>query len=163
MTVFKKKFYNFILILPLLFFIDRLSKIIILNYFETSLETYIKITSFLNLVLVWNSGVGFGLFSFEENIAYNIITFFVLLVIILIFYLSLKTNNIKFYFYLIIIGGALGNFFDRILYSAVPDFIDFHIGNFHWFVFNIADIFITVGIICLIIAEIMLNKEINEK
>tara|TARA_Y100000996_G_scaffold383130_1_gene338852 strand:- start:291 stop:782 length:492 start_codon:yes stop_codon:yes gene_type:complete len=163
MTVFKKKFYNFILILPLLFFIDRLSKIIILNYFETSLETYIKITSFLNLVLVWNSGVGFGLFSFEENIAYNIITFFVLLVIILIFYLSLKTNDIKFYFYLIIIGGALGNFFDRILYSAVPDFIDFHIGNFHWFVFNIADIFITVGIICLIIAEIMLNKEINEK
>ena len=163
MTVFKKKFYNFILILPLLFFIDRLSKIIILNYFETSLETYIKITSFLNLVLVWNSGVGFGLFSFEENIAYNIITFFVLLVIILIFYLSLKANDIKFYFYLIIIGGALGNFFDRILYSAVPDFIDFHIGNFHWFVFNIADIFITVGIICLIIAEIMLNKEINEK
>tara|TARA_B100001769_G_scaffold167004_1_gene131421 strand:- start:312 stop:803 length:492 start_codon:yes stop_codon:yes gene_type:complete len=163
MTVFKKKFYSFILILPLLFFIDRLSKIIILNYFETSLETYIKITSFLNLVLVWNSGVGFGLFSFEENIAYNIITFFVLLVIILIFYLSLKTNDIKFYFYLIIIGGALGNFFDRILYSAVPDFIDFHIGNFHWFVFNIADIFITVGIICLIIAEIMLNKEINEK
>ena len=163
MTVFKKKFYSFILILPLLFFIDRLSKIIILNYFETSLETYIKITSFLNLVLVWNSGVGFGLFSFEENIAYNIITFFVLLVIILIFYLSLKANDIKFYFYLIIIGGALGNFFDRILYSAVPDFIDFHIGNFHWFVFNIADIFITVGIICLIIAEIMLNKEINEK
>ena len=163
MTVFKKKFYNFILILPLLFFIDRLSKIIILNYFETSLETYIKITSFLNLVLVWNSGVGFGLLSFEENIVYNIITFFVLLVIILIFYLSLKTNDIKFYFYLIIIGGALGNFFDRILYSAVPDFIDFHIGNFHWFVFNIADIFITVGIICLIIAEIMLNKEINEK
>ena len=86
-----------------------------------------------------------------------------MLVIILIFYLSLKTNDIKFYFYLIIIGGALGNFFDRILYSAVPDFIDFHIGNFHWFVFNIADIFITVGIICLIIAEIMLNKEINEK
>jgi len=163
MTVFKKKFYSFILILPLLFFIDRLSKIIILNYFETSLETYIKITSFLNLVLVWNSGVGFGLLSFEENIAYNIITFFVLLVIILIFYLSLKANDIKFYFYLIIIGGALGNFFDRILYSAVPDFIDFHIGNFHWFVFNIADIFITVGIICLIIAEIMLNKEINEK
>ena len=163
MTVFKKKFYSFILILPLLFFIDRLSKIIILNYFETSLETYIKITSFLNLVLVWNSGVGFGLLSFEENIVYNIITFFVLLVIILIFYLSLKTNDIKFYFYLIIIGGALGNFFDRILYSAVPDFIDFHIGNFHWFVFNIADIFITVGIICLIIAEIMLNKEINEK
>ena len=163
MTVFKKKFYSFILILPLLFFIDRLSKIIILNYFETSLETYIKITSFLNLVLVWNSGVGFGLLSFEENIVYNIITFFVLLVIILIFYLSLKANDIKFYFYLIIIGGALGNFFDRILYSAVPDFIDFHIGNFHWFVFNIADIFITVGIICLIIAEIMLNKEINEK
>ena len=163
MTVFKKKFYNFILILPLLFFIDRLSKILILNYFETSLQTYIKITSFLNLVLVWNSGVGFGLFSFEENFAYNIITFFVLLVIILIFYLSLKTNNIKFYFYLIIIGGALGNFFDRILYSAVPDFIDFHIGNFHWFVFNIADIFISVGIICLIIAEIILNKEINEK
>ena len=164
MTVFKKKFYNFILILPLLFFIDRLSKILILNYFETSLQTYIKITSFLNLVLVWNSGVGFGLFSFEENFAYNIITFFVLLVIILIFYLSLKTNNIKFYFYLIIIGGALGNFFDRILYSAVPDFIDFHIGNFHWFVFNIADIFITVGIICLIIAEIFYNKEnANEK
>ena len=163
MTVFKKKFYNFILILPLLFFIDRLSKILILNYFETSLQTYIKITSFLNLVLVWNSGVGFGLFSCEENFAYNIITFFVLLVIILIFYLSLKTNNIKFYFYLIIIGGALGNFFDRILYSAVPDFIDFHIGNFHWFVFNIADIFISVGIICLIIAEIILNKEINEK
>ena len=161
MTVFKKKFYSFILILPLLFFIDRLSKIIILNYFETSLETYIKITSFLNLVLVWNSGVGFGLFSFEENIAYNIITFFVLLVIILIFYLSLKTNDIKFYFYLIIIGGALGNFFDRIYFKAVPDFIDLHFKNFHWFTFNIADIFITIGLIFML-AHAFINKK-NEK
>ncbi len=163
MAFFKKKFFNIIIVLPLLFLVDRLSKNFILDFFENSLTTYIKLTSFLNIVLVWNSGIGFGLFSFEENLTYNIITFLVLLVILLIFYLALRANDIRFYFYLIIIGGALGNFFDRILYSAVPDFIDFHIGNFHWFVFNIADIFISIGIICLIVAELIFDKIKNDK
>ncbi len=163
MAFFKKKIFNIIIVLPLLFLVDRLSKNFILDFFENSLTTYIKLTSFLNIVLVWNSGIGFGLFSFEENLTYNIITFLVLLVILLIFYLALRANDIRFYFYLIIIGGALGNFFDRILYSAVPDFIDFHIGNFHWFVFNIADIFISIGIICLIVAELIFDKIKNDK
>ena len=157
-----KKIINFFLILSFIFTIDRLSKIYILKYFELN-SSEIYLTSFLNLILVWNKGIGFGLLSFEGNVVYNFITFFIFIVILILFVVGVKYDQKNGYFYMIIIGGALGNLFDRIYFSAVPDFIDFHIGDFHWFVFNVADIFITIGIFCLIIAEIFFNKTNNDK
>jgi len=157
-----KKIINFFLILSFIFTIDRLSKIYILKYFELN-SSEIYLTSFLNLILVWNKGIGFGLLSFEGNVVYNFITFFIFIVILILFVVGVKYDQKNGYFYMIIIGGALGNLFDRIYFSAVPDFIDFHLGDFHWFVFNVADIFITIGIFCLIIAEIFFNKTKNDK
>ena len=116
----------------------------------------------LNLILVWNKGIGFGLLSFEASVVYNFITFFIFIVILILFIVGVKYDQKNGYFYMIIIGGALGNLFDRIYYYSVPDFIDFHLGDFHWFVFNVADIFITIGIICLIIVEMIFNKKNNE-
>ena len=156
-----KKIINFFLILSFIFTIDRLSKIYILKYFELN-SSEIYLTSFLNLILVWNKGIGFGLLSFEGNAVYNSITFFIFIVILILFIVSVKYDQKNGYFYMIIIGGALGNLFDRIYYYSVPDFIDFHLGDFHWFVFNVADIFITIGIICLIIVEMIFNKKNNE-
>ena len=156
-----KKIINFFLILSFIFTIDRLSKIYILKYFELN-SSEIYLTSFLNLILVWNKGIGFGLLSFEGNVVYNFITFFILIIILILFIVSVKYDQKNGYFYMIIIGGALGNLFDRIYYYSVPDFIDFHLGDFHWFVFNVADIFITIGIICLIIVEMIFNKKNNE-
>ena len=156
-----KKIINFFLILSFIFTIDRLSKIYILKYFELN-SSEIYLTSFLNLILVWNKGIGFGLLSFEGNVIYNFITFFIFIVILILFIVGVKYDQKNGYFYMIIIGGALGNLFDRIYYYSVPDFIDFHLGDFHWFVFNVADIFITIGIICLIIVEMIFNKKNNE-
>ena len=156
-----KKIINFFLILSFIFTIDRLSKIYILKYFELN-SSEIYLTSFLNLILVWNKGIGFGLLSFEASVVYNFITFFIFIVILILFVVGVKYDQKNGYFYMIIIGGALGNLFDRIYYYSVPDFIDFHLGDFHWFVFNVADIFITIGIICLIIVEMIFNKKNNE-
>ena len=156
-----KKIINFFLILSFIFTIDRLSKIYILKYFELN-SSEIYLTSFLNLILVWNKGIGFGLLSFEGNVIYNFITFFIFIVILILFIVGVKYDQKNGYFYMIIIGGALGNLYDRIYYYSVPDFIDFHLGDFHWFVFNVADIFITIGIICLIIVEMIFNKKNNE-
>ena len=156
-----KKIINFFLILSFIFTIDRLSKIYILKYFELN-SSEIYLTSFLNLILVWNKGIGFGLLSFEGSVVYNFITFFIFIVILILIIVGVKYDQKNGYFYMIIIGGALGNLFDRIYYYSVPDFIDFHLGDFHWFVFNVADIFITIGIICLIIVEMIFNKKNNE-
>ena len=156
-----KKIINFFLILSFIFTIDRLSKIYILKYFELN-SSEIYLTSFLNLILVWNKGSGFGLLSFEGSVVYNFITFFIFIVILILFIVGVNYDQKNGYFYMIIIGGALGNLYDRIYYYSVPDFIDFHLGDFHWFVFNVADIFITIGIICLIIVEMIFNKKNNE-
>ena len=155
--IFKKSVY--LLIIFFLFAIDRLSKIFILNILEKNDSVDIYVSSFLNLYLVWNKGIAFGLFSFNEIFIYNIITLLIALIIIIIFVMIVNSKDIRKYFFILIAGGALGNFFDRLYYSAVPDFIDFHINNFHWFIFNVADIFISIGIICLIIAEIFDKKK----
>ncbi len=155
---FKKLILN-LLIIFLLFFVDRISKIYILNIAENIGNVDIYVTNFLNLILVWNTGVGFGILSFEEKIAYNLITAIIIIVNLIIIILIMKSEDFKIYFYLIILGGSLGNLFDRIYYSAVPDFIDIHFNNYHWFIFNLADIFITVGIICLIFVEIIYKKK----
>ena len=154
-----KKIIINILIVLIIFFLDRVSKIYIINLaeLENSLEIYIN--SYLNLYLIWNKGIAFGLFSFDESFIYNFVTILILGILLIIIILIFKSETYKSYFYTIILGGALGNLFDRFYYSAVPDFIDLHINNFHWFIFNIADIFITLGVICLIYVEVFLDKK----
>ena len=159
---YKKILLNLVLVI-ILFLIDRISKIYILKLAELNNAVDIYITPYLNLYLIWNKGVAFGLISFDDQFIYNLITFVISLIIITLIVVTTKSKDIKKYFYMMIIGGALGNFFDRVYYSAVPDFIDLHVGNFHWFVFNIADIFITIGVICLITAEMITDKNINNE
>ena len=155
---FKKISLN-LLILISIFFIDRLTKIYILNLAEVENSVDIYITPYLNLYLVWNKGIAFGLFSMNESIFYNLITFIIGIIILIIFYMIFKKNNIQRYFLLLIAGGAMGNFYDRLIYTAVPDFIDLHFYGYHWFVFNVADIFISLGVFCLILDELFFYKK----
>ena len=157
----KKKIILSLLIIFLIFFLDRISKIYILNIAENQGIVEIIINPFLNIILVWNSGIGFGLFQIEQAFAYNLITVMILLINLLIIYLLVYAKDIQKIFFAMILGGSLGNFFDRIYYSAVPDFIDLNYNGYHWFVFNVADIFITIGIFTLIFIEIFKKK--NEK
>jgi len=147
------------LIFIILFFIDRISKIYLINLQSTGTDVDYYIYPFLNIYLVWNTGIGFGLFSLESNTIYHALTFIIAIVNIILLVFLIKSKGLNSYLIAIILGGSLGNLFDRIYYYAVPDFIDFHIGNFHWFVFNIADIFITVGIIGLIFSELIKKEE----
>lgn len=159
-----KKIIVYFSTLVTIFFLDRVSKLYILNIFEKENVVDIYVNNFLNIILVWNSGIGFGLLSFDSSVIYNFVTILIVLINIVILYLALQSNNLKGYLFVIILGGSLGNLFDRIYYSAVPDFIDLNYNNFHWFVFNVADIFITVGIMCLILVELFFNKhELNDQ
>ena len=153
-----KKLLIYFLIVSFIFFLDRITKIYILNFVEMNGSIDIFVNNFLNIILVWNSGIGFGLLSFEKAFIYNLITSLIIFINIIIVYLAINSNNSKSYFFVMILGGSLGNLFDRIYYSAVPDFIDLNYNNFHWFVFNVADIFITIGILCLIFVELFFNK-----
>ncbi len=156
----KNKFFFFNLsIVIIIFLIDRISKIHVINLFDTLNDQQIFIASFLNLYLIWNEGIAFGLLSFDNNEIYNFITFFITIINIIIIYILIKINDFRRYFFSIILGGSLGNLFDRLVYNAVPDFIDFHIGNLHWFIFNLADIFITIGVICLILDEFIFKSK----
>ena len=146
----------------ILFCIDRFSKIYVIELAEKTDITEVYLTSFLNSYLVWNTGIAFGLFSLSNEFTYNLFTSLIVLINLIIIYLVIVTKDFRKYLFLLILGGSFGNLFDRIYYRSVPDFIDFHIGNFHWFIFNIADIFITVGVICLILAELLYKKEVNE-
>ena len=159
-----KKIIIYILIIFFIFLLDRITKILILNIAEETGEVDIYINSFFNLYLVWNKGIGFGLLSFDQEHIYNSITILIILINFIIIYLIYLEKGIKTYFLLAILSGSLGNLFDRIYYNAVPDFMDLNYKGFHWFIFNVADIFITLGIICLILAEIInYKKKINEK
>ena len=159
-----KNFYLNLVILLIVFVFDRTTKLYILNLAETESGVDVYITPYLNLLLIWNKGIAFGLLSIDANFIYNSITILIGLIIITILFMMLKSNNIKGYFFALIVGGALGNFYDRIVYTAVPDFIDIHFYDFHWFVFNVADIFITIGVFCLILVELLFNNEnTNEK
>ena len=162
----KKLRKNFLVNLSLvlaIFLLDRFSKIYVINLDKKFLGSEIFSSKFLNIVLVWNDGIAFGLFSFDENYLYNILTIIILLIIFIIFFMMIRSIGIKKYSLLMILGGALGNFYDRIFYRAVPDFIDFHISNFHWFIFNFADIFITIGVIFMIIFEFIGNNDEESK
>jgi len=155
-----KTFFINLTIIFLIFLLDRLSKIYIIYLDKLNNGSEIYQSKFLNIYLIWNEGIAFGLFSLDDKYLYNILTMIILIVIIIILYLVAKNKGFKRYSLIFILGGAIGNFFDRIFYKAVPDFIDFHIGNFHWFIFNVSDIFITVGVICMITLE-LINK--NDK
>ena len=154
---FKKTILNLIIIL-VIFLTDRISKIYIIKIAEVESVVDIYLNSYLNFYLIWNKGIAFGLFSFDENYIYNIMTLIIITITIIVLMMIYKTEGFKRYSLLFVFGGSLGNIFDRFYYSAVPDFIDFHIKDFHWFIFNVADIFITVGVICLIYVEIFFNK-----
>ena len=159
-----KNFYLNLVIILIVFIFDRATKLYILKLAEVRNSVDLYITSYLNLFLIWNKGIAFGLFSIDESIIYNSITILIALIIVTILYMMLKNNNIQRYFFALIAGGALGNLYDRVVYTAVPDFIDLHFYGFHWFVFNVADIFITIGVFCLILVELFINnKNINEK
>ena len=159
-----KNLYLNLVIILIVFIFDRITKLYILKLAEVETSVDIYITPYLNLFLIWNKGIAFGLFSIDASIIYNFITILIGLIIITILFMMLKNKSVQRYFFALISGGALGNFYDRVVYTAVPDFIDLHFYDFHWFVFNVADIFITIGVFCLILVELFFNnKNINEK
>ena len=145
------------------FALDRLSKIYILNILNNEGQVDFYINQFLNIYLVWNTGIGFGLFSSEDKLFYNIFTAIIVIINLVILYFAFIESKIKSFFLMIILGGSLGNLFDRVYYRAVPDFIDLNYEGYHWFIFNVADIFITIGIICLILSEFIFYKKKDEK
>ena len=160
-----KNFYISFSIVALIYFLDRLTKIYVIQLDKNNLGSDIFNSAYLNIVLIWNKGIAFGLLSFNETYLYNILSLIILIIIITLIVMSVKSHRFKRYSLLMVVGGALGNLHDRIFFNAVPDFIDFHIGNFHWFIFNLADIFISIGVILMIISELIdrPNKKIDEK
>ena len=149
-TVTKNNLYCFVVI-SIIFFLDRYTKLFILNNFT---ENTYYLNDYINLDLVWNTGIGFGLFSSNSDVIYNLTSLLIILVIICLIYFLIGSEKYEKIIYSIIVGGALGNFYDRMFFKAVPDFIDLHYKNFHWFTFNLADIFITLGIIAFLFKEI---------
>ncbi len=151
----QKKNYlvNFFTII-IIFSLDRISKLYVILKSEADLSSSLFTSKFLNINLIWNDGIAFGLLSFNEKTYYNILTILIFLITLVIFWMILKTKKLEKLAFMMILSGSLGNLFDRLYYSAVPDFIDIHINNFHWFIFNVADIFISVGVMLLIILEI---------
>ena len=149
-----------VIIISLIFLLDRISKLYVIYLDSKHLNSEILSSKFLNIYLIWNEGVAFGLFSFNDKFAYNILTLIICVITTIVLYFALKSKGIEKYSFLMIFSGSLGNIFDRLFYSAVPDFIDIHYQNFHWFIFNVADIFITLGVIILIFNEIFLKKKV---
>ena len=156
-----KNFYISFSVVLLIYFLDRLSKTFIIQIDKNNIGSDIFNSAYLNIVLIWNKGIAFGLFSFNEAYLYNILSLIISIIIIILVVMSIKNQGFKRYSTLMIIGGALGNLHDRIFSKAVPDFIDLHVNDFHWFIFNVSDIFITFGVIFLIMLEIISNKKEN--
>jgi len=156
-NMLKKNIFYFFFIL-FIFILDLISKFWLILFFNSENNLEIKISSFINLNLIWNKGIAFGLFSYGEKFEYNLLTGLIIIITVIVFWMIMKTKGLEKYGFLMILGGALGNIFDRLYYSAVPDFIDIYYKNFHWFVFNVADIFITLGVLMLIINEITIKN-----
>ena len=150
---------NFLIILSIFAF-DRFSKIYVIFQNEKSLSTELFESKYLSIDLIWNEGIAFGLLSFDQKLYYNLLTGLICLITLIILWMIIKTKGLEKLAFMIVFGGSLGNIFDRLYYSSVPDFIDIHIGNFHWFIFNVADIFITIGVIILLFQELFLKNKI---
>ena len=158
-----KNFYINIIIVTLIFILDRFSKIYVMNLDKVNYSSELYQSKYLNISLIWNEGIAFGLLSFDQDNLYNFLSLLIAMIILVIFFMIIKNDNIKKYPLLMIFAGAIGNLYDRITYKAVPDFIDFHIGEFHWFIFNVADIFISLGVFFMILIELIDNNKVNEK
>ena len=154
-----KSLLNNISLIFLIFLLDRISKIYFINLDNKLSGSEIFSSKFLNINLIWNEGIAFGLLSFDQNNLYNLLTLLIIIVIFIIGWMTVKSHGLKKYSLIMILGGAIGNLYDRIFSKAVPDFIDFHIGNFHWFIFNFADVFITLGVFFMILLEIIDNNK----
>ena len=162
--ILKKNYYFDILILFLIFILDRFSKIYVIYLSEKNNYSQIFSSKFLDIHLIWNEGIAFGLLSFSETYFYNLISIIIAIIIFVLCVMIIRSKGLKKLLLIFILGGAIGNFYDRLVYKAVPDFIDFHINDFHWFIFNIADIFISIGVFFMILYEIIdNNSEKNEK
>ena len=156
-----KNFYISLIIIISIFALDRISKLYVIYETKKMYATELYASKYLNITLIWNEGIAFGLLSFDQNNLYNLLTSIITLITIVILIMTINSQGVKKYALLMILGGAIGNLFDRIIYKAVPDFIDFHIVEFHWFIFNVADIFITIGVIFMVLFE--LNSDNHQK
>jgi signal peptidase II len=154
-----KNFYISLILIILIFILDRVSKVFVIYLTDENLVTEIFSSKFLNISLIWNEGIAFGFFSFTQEYLYNLLTLIILLVVCIVLVMIIKNEGYKKYALLMIFGGAIGNLYDRVFFKAVPDFIDFHIGEFHWFVFNVADIFISIGVFFMILLELIDNND----
>ena len=154
----KKSLIKNISLAFLIFILDRITKIYIINLDKKLSGSEIFSSKFINITLIWNEGIAFGLLSFDQNNLYNLLTLLIIIVIFIIGWMTVKSHGLKKYSLIMILGGAIGNLYDRIFFKAVPDFIDFHVGDFHWFVFNFADVFITLGVFFMILLEIIDNN-----
>ena len=154
-----KNFYISLILIILIFILDRVSKVFVIYLTDKNLVTEIFSSKFLNINLIWNEGIAFGFFSFNQEYLYNLLTLIILLVVCIVLVMIIKNEGYKKYALLMIFGGAIGNLYDRVFFKAVPDFIDFHIGEFHWFIFNVADIFISLGVFFMILLELIDNND----
>ena len=154
-----KNFYISLIIIISIFALDRISKLYVIYETKKMYATELYASKYLNITLIWNEGIAFGLLSFDQNNLYNLLTSIITLITIVILIMTINSQGVKKYALLMILGGAIGNLFDRIIYKAVPDFIDFHIVEFHWFIFNVADIFITIGVIFMVLFELNPNNQ----
>ena len=159
MKFIKNKIFLKSLIIFIIFSFDRISKNYVINLFNETQFDEIYLLKFINIFFTWNEGIAFGLLNFDNRTIYSLISIFIAIISLVILYFVFKNKDYSGYFFAMVLGGALGNLFDRIKYSAVPDFIDLHVGNYHWFIFNVADIFISIGLICLIFLELYSKKQ----
>jgi signal peptidase II len=155
--IFSKETITSLFLILFIFALDRITKIAIIKHQINNQG--IVVNDYLNFELIWNTGISFGLFSQNANMYYHLTTFLVFTVIVFLIYLIIKAFFIEKILYSLILGGALGNLYDRLIYFAVPDFIDLHINDFHWFTFNISDVFITCGIILIIVRDTMVQNK----
>ena len=158
-----KNFYISTAFVIIIFILDRFSKIYVVYLDKVNYSSELYQSKYLNISLVWNEGIAFGLLSFNQNNLYDLLSLLIAIIILVIFFMIIRNDNVKKYPLLMIFAGAIGNLYDRITYKAVPDFIDFHIGDFHWFIFNVADIFISLGVFFMILIELIDNNKSNEK
>ena len=157
MKLLNNFFFDFVLVVSV-FLLDRISKIYVINFSQNNLNNNIFNSKYLDLTLIWNEGIAFGLMSFDNNHYYNILTGVIIIITLIVLIIGLKNKGFKRYALLSIFAGSLGNLYDRLFYNAVPDFIDFHVNDFHWFIFNVADIFISFGVIIMIMTEFFVKK-----
>ena len=161
MKLLNNFFFDFVLVISI-FFLDRISKIYVINFSQNNLNNNILNSKYLDLTLIWNEGIAFGLMSFDNNHYYNILTGVIIIITLIVLIIGLKNKGFKRYALLSIFAGSLGNLYDRLFYNAVPDFIDFHVNDFHWFIFNVADIFISFGVIIMIMTEFFVKKDASD-